>query len=185
MKYKAIKSAAHNFGDSFASGLNYAAGDYIMSHLARRVLACGRTEMTVDLMTGEAGPAELVAPPVEQSIAGRVGRLPRWLASQRIDPGAIRAGRMRIAFDPSRCTTAAPTDGYAIRDIPFDCWVEIVDDRDRTHAAHFRRWWSFAADGPGSGLGGQRQGRWRRLVRALASGWDGVRRRSPRARGGS
>ena len=56
MKYKAIKSAAHNFGDSFASGLNYAADDYIMSHLARRALTSGRTEMIVDLLTGEAAP---------------------------------------------------------------------------------------------------------------------------------
>ena len=71
MKYKAIKSAAHNFGDSFASGLNYAADDYIMSHLARRALTSGRTEMIVDLLTGEAAPTELVAPPVEQSLTAR------------------------------------------------------------------------------------------------------------------
>lgn len=120
MKYKAIKSAVHNFGDSFASSLNWAVDDYAMSHLARRALADGQTEMIVDLLTGEASPAELVRPPVQGSIDAKVSWFPTLLASQRIDPA--------------------------------DCWVEVVDDHDRTHAAHFRRWWPFTVDGPELGM---------------------------------
>jgi hypothetical protein len=43
MKYKVIKSAAHNFARSFASGLNWAESDYVMSHLLRAAIAT-RTE---------------------------------------------------------------------------------------------------------------------------------------------
>ena len=60
MKYKNIKSAARNYGDSFASTLNYASDDYIMSHLARAVIATRQAELTVNVLTGEAQPAALL-----------------------------------------------------------------------------------------------------------------------------
>lgn len=165
MKYKALKSGAHNFGDSFASTLNYAAGDYIMSHLARRALASGRTEMTVDLLTGEAGPPELVGPPVDESIADRVRGLPRLLASQRIDPAVVRDARMRIVFDTASCATAS-VDGYTVSEVPFDCWVTLLDDHNQTHTAHFRRVWPCSRSGMAPGVPG-RPSIWRRLWNAV------------------
>src|SRR5439155_18249086 len=65
---------------SFASTLNYAADDYIMSHLARRAVASGQTELIVDLLTGEAGPPALAGSPVEQGalrLLGSDARRPR------------------------------------------------------------------------------------------------------------
>src|SRR6266850_3100548 len=165
MKYKALKSAAHNFGDSFASTLNYAAGDYIMSHLARRALASGRTEMTVDLLTGEAGPPELVGPPVDESIAARVRGLPSLLASQRIDPAVIREARMRIVFDTASCATTS-VDGYTVSEVPFDCWVTLFDDHNQTHAAHFRRLWPCSESGVEFGVP-RRLSIWQRLWNAV------------------
>ncbi len=38
MKYKALKSAVHNLGRSFASSLNWRDNDYVMSQLARAVV---------------------------------------------------------------------------------------------------------------------------------------------------
>ena len=171
MKYKALKSAAHNFGSSFASTLNYTDHDYIMSHLARRALASGRTEMNVNLLTGEAGPPELVAPPVGESIAARLRWFPNLLVSQRIDPAVVREARMRIVFDTARCTSPATVDDYAVSEVPFDCWVTLLDDQNRTHAAHFQRWWPFSVDGVDLGPT-RRPSIWRRL-------WTAVRRRRP------
>lgn len=57
MKYKTLKSAAHNFGHSFASGLNWRDNDYVMTHLARAVVASGEVELDVDLLSGQARPA--------------------------------------------------------------------------------------------------------------------------------
>jgi hypothetical protein len=108
VKYETLKSAAHNFGKSFASTLNFAAGDYIMSHLARRAMASGQTEMSVDILTGAASPPELVGPPVGESVADRQRWFPTLLASQRIDPTVVREARMRLVFDAARCTAPGP-----------------------------------------------------------------------------
>ena len=172
MKYKTLKSAAHNFGTSFASTLNFAAGDYIMSHLARRALASGQTEMSVDILTGAVSPPALVGPPVGESIADRLRWFPTLLASQRIDPSGVREARMRLVFDTARCTTPGPVNGFAVCEVPFDCWVTLLDDRGRTHVGHFRRWWAFSADGAGLSPP-RRPSLWQRL---LAS----VRRRAAR-----
>jgi hypothetical protein len=172
VKYKTLKSAAHNFGTSFASTLNFAAGDYIMSHLARRALASGQTEMSVDILTGAVSPPELVGPPVGESIADRLRWFPTLLASQRIDPSGVREARMRLVFDTARCTTPGPVNGFAVCEVPFDCWVTLLDDRGRTHVGHFRRWWAFSADGAGLSPP-RRSSLWQRL---LAS----VRRRAAR-----
>jgi hypothetical protein len=165
VKYKALKSAAHNFGDSFASTLNYAAGDYIMSHLARRALASGQTEMTVDLLTGGAGPTELVGPPVDESIAARVRWLPSLLASQRIDPAVVREARMRIVFDTSSCATTS-VEGYTVTEVPFDCWVTLLDDHNQTHTTHFRRVWPCSMSGVELGVP-RRQSIWQRFLNAV------------------
>jgi hypothetical protein len=45
MKYKNLKSVAHNFGHSFTSDMNYAEDDFVMSHLARSAIRTGSTEM--------------------------------------------------------------------------------------------------------------------------------------------
>jgi hypothetical protein len=166
VKYKTLKSAAHNFGNSFASTLNFAAGDYIMSHLARRAIASGQTEMSVDILTGGASPPELVGPPVGDSIADRLRWFPTLLASQRIDPTVIREARMRLVFDTARCTAPGPTKGFAVCEVPFDCWVTLLDDRGRTHAAHFRRWWAFSVDGAGLSPP-RRPSIWRRLLASV------------------
>jgi hypothetical protein len=172
VKYKALRSAAHNFGASFASGLNYAAGDYIMSHLARRALASGQTEMTVDLLTGEAGPPALMAPPVDESIAVRLRWFPSLLVSQRIDPIVVRDARLRI--DTAQCTAPVSVDGYAVREMPFDCWVTLLDDHNKTHAAHFRRRWPFSVDGTEPGTP-RTLSLWRKLLAAARRRRSGSR----------
>ncbi len=122
--------------------------------------------MTVDLLSGEAGPAELIAPPVDESIAARLRWFPSLLAAEGIDPSVVRAARMRIVFDTARCAAHPPVEGYAVSEVPFDCWVTIRDDRGTTHDAHFRRLWSFSASGDGLGAP-RRPSIWRRIVAAV------------------
>jgi hypothetical protein len=57
MKYKAIKSAAHNFARSFASSLNWAESDYVMSHLLRAAIATRTRQYHIDLTTGSLTPS--------------------------------------------------------------------------------------------------------------------------------
>ena len=88
MKYKVLKSAAHNFGRSFASSLNWRGNDYVMSHLARAVVTSGEVELSVDLLSGQAKPTPLLEGPVQASVTDYIPpgwrrRLGLWLSDLR------------------------------------------------------------------------------------------------------
>jgi hypothetical protein len=159
VKYKNIKSAAHNAADSFASSENYDSDDYIMSHLSRRVLETGERELRVDLLSGEADPPALVVTPVARSIARTVEWFPKNLIRQNIEPERIRSATMRFVFENARVSDDIGFPDH--KEIPFDAWVTVLDDRGVQHIAHFRRWWSFRADRPEF----NRSTVWERVVR--------------------
>ena len=146
VKFKNIKSAAHNTADSFASDLNYDSEDYVMSHLARRVIETGDRELVVDLLSGEATPPSLLISPVQRSLAQKVDWFPKNLRRQRIDPERIRSATMRFVFEDARVSDDIGFPNH--KEIPFDAWVTVTDDRGVEHVAHFRRWWTFRADRP-------------------------------------
>lgn len=165
MKYKVLASVAHNFGHSFASLLNYEADDYVMSHLARRAVATGADELRVDLLSGAAEPADLLVPPVRASLATRLPWLPRLLRSQRIDPAAVVRATLRLRFDLARrrADHRAP-DAW---ELPFECLVELTDDRGRVHAGRVDDWWLVHDSRPPIVLSWW-QRLWWRLKRAAA-----------------
>ena len=146
VKYKNIKSAAHNVADSFASSLNYDSDDYVMSHLARSVIETGERELTIDLLSGAGVPPALLPQPVARSVARSAEWFSRNLQRQRIDPERIRSATMRFIFEDARVSDDVGFPNH--KEIPFDVWVMIIDDRNVEHVAHFRRWWSFRADRP-------------------------------------
>lgn len=147
MKYKVIKSAAHNFGHSFVSTMNYLADDYVMSHLARAAVASGEAELRVDLISGHAEPAALVTPPVSESIEDRLVWFPHLLASHGITPSVICGAKMSIRYDLARRSPDMAFPGYF--QMPFTCTVEILDDRGKVHVGEVRDWWS-ADERPGT-----------------------------------
>lgn len=140
MKYKALKSAAHNFGHSFASGLNWRGNDYVMSHLARAVVASGEVELNVDLLSGRADPAPLLTGPVQESVADYVRRFPDLLRSQRIEPEAVRVATMRIRFQPERQVHVI--EGMGGWTIPFECMVGLTDDHGKVHQGRLVDEWA-------------------------------------------
>jgi hypothetical protein len=107
MKYKVIKSAAHNFGDFVVSLMNYRGDDYVISDLARLVVKTGHPELTLDLMTGRAQPRAFLWGPIRVSIAEHVRWFPDLLASDSIDRSAMTAGTMRLVFRPEQRTVNA------------------------------------------------------------------------------
>ena len=58
--HKVLQSVARSVADSFASLMNYADDDYVLGHLLNVARASGRNELSVDLLTGKAGPSELL-----------------------------------------------------------------------------------------------------------------------------
>jgi hypothetical protein len=148
VKYKILKSAAHNFADSFASTLNYVADDYVLSYLARRASATGKTELVIDLISGRTAPFDLAAPPVAEASSRRVNWFTKHLARERIDVTAIKHAAMRVQIEVSRCSEPTPYYSYRTAELPVEVSVSITDDRGVEHVSRVRRWWQFSTDGP-------------------------------------
>jgi hypothetical protein len=146
MKYKVIKSAAHNLGHSFTSLMNYRADDYVMSYLARAALYSQSAELRVDLLSGAAAPAVLVEPPTSESISAYAAWLPKLLESHGVRPSAIISAGMLLRFQLDRVSDDRGFPGNF--ELPFTCEVVLGDDRGREHVGRVKGWWSAHRDGP-------------------------------------
>jgi hypothetical protein len=139
MKYKAIRSAAHNFGASFVSTLNYADNDHTMSRLARLAASTGDTEFSVDLLTGVAGPQSLATSEVRKAVRAHVADLPRMLGAQRIEIARLVEAKMVIRFQLQG--TVARQGGRPPWTVPFECVVTVRDDRGMWHEGRVKDMW--------------------------------------------
>src|SRR5713101_3017416 len=63
-RYKVLKGVAHSIGHSFTSLMNYAGDDYVMGHILRLARETKRDTLTIDFVSGAAGPPELLARPI-------------------------------------------------------------------------------------------------------------------------
>ena len=144
VKYKNLKSVAHNFGHSFTSDMNWAGSDHVMTLLARAAIATGLTELDVDIRGGTAAPAGLIAPALQDTIAHQPAKLDHLLTTQRADPARVPGARMRLRLDVAR-RSAHPSEPH-ITEFPFDCVVELTDDRGAVHRGEVRAWWRMEAD---------------------------------------
>lgn len=139
MKYKTIKSAAHNFAHSFTSGLNYVGCDYVMSHLAHAAAASGEPELRADLLQDAAWPAALLVLPVRESLEYYRLWFPGLLDRQRIPRDVVRRAVMRVRLHLEHRTDSAVHPGTWI--VPFAAVVEIEDDRGAMHVGGVRDRW--------------------------------------------
>lgn len=146
MKHKVLKSVAHNTGHSFVSLMNWRGGDYVMSHITRAALTSGAEELRADLLTGVAEPPELLPEPVRESIHSYATWFPNFLRSHGVEPAAVVSARLTLclvlrlrAHDPCFRRHLA---------VPFECVVDLVDDRGRTHTGKVADTWAASLDFP-------------------------------------
>jgi hypothetical protein len=144
MKYKRIRSAAHNYAHSFTSLMNYGPDNYVMSYLAHAAATSGEPELRVDLLSGAAEPAPLVIAPVRRSIAGYVQGFPRHLESMNVSVDAIRRATLRVRFDLDGYRRSVQYPGSVLS--PFEASVEVEDDRGKVHVGTVRDEWLGDAD---------------------------------------
>jgi hypothetical protein len=138
MKYNVVDSAAHNFARSFASSLNWAESDYVMSHLLRAAIATRTREYHIDLVTGVIVPAAGVSAGLQAAISNRVKTFSELLHSQRLDPSRLSQPTMSVQFDIEGAPALEPPGEY---EAAFTCTVELLDDRGVTHrGATSGRW---------------------------------------------
>lgn len=148
MKYKRISAAFHNYADSFASSLNWAHSDYVMSHLLRAAMRSGFDRFEIDLSTGMVSPASDLAPDVLSVIRDRAAAFPQHLKREGLDPARLSDQRMSVEFDLKSVTALPPPGEYAA---PYCVTVRARDDRGLHRTGEVRGRWGTDRFGRGQG----------------------------------
>jgi hypothetical protein len=138
-RYKVLKSVAHNVGHSFTSLMNYAGDDYVMGHILRFARLTGRDKLTIDLVTGEGIPVELLQEPISEIPARYTRFFWSLINSQGSDRGCVKAASITLRYDIE--TQRPLLRNPKITESPYVCDVSITDDRGKTHTSHFEAWW--------------------------------------------
>jgi hypothetical protein len=140
MKYDVIKTVAQNIGQSFVSPANSLADGCVMNHLIRAAAASRKSELRVNVLTGDAWPAALVVPPVRDSLDIYVLFLPGMLRDRDIRMASVREATPSVRLDLSRLNVTGPARQVRV---PFECVVEITDDQGIIHLGTVRDGWSI------------------------------------------
>jgi hypothetical protein len=137
--YKVLKSVAHNVGHSFVSLMNYADDDYVMGHVLRFSRLTGHDCLTINLMTGEAAPPELLRAPVSEVPA----RYSKWfwdlVERQGSDRAYVRSATLNLRYDIATQRPVARNPEFV--ESPYVCNVRVTDSRGKEYVAHFDGWW--------------------------------------------
>jgi hypothetical protein len=143
VKYKNIKSIAHNLGHSFLSDMNAVdvGGRYtiVPELLFADAERSREPEVRIDFISRTVVPAALASAAVQESVANYARMLFELCQHQNVDEHAIKGAVLTIAFDYER-TRATPYDPViAVQE--FVCTVVIEDDRGVFHRASPDHWW--------------------------------------------
>jgi hypothetical protein len=138
-RYKVLKSVAHNIGHSFTSLMNYADDDYVMGHILRFARTTGRDTLTVDFVKPEAGPPELLEPPISQVPA----RYTEWfwdlVQRHGSDRSLVQSATLTLRYNLA--VQRPLSSNRELLESPYTCDVRITDIRGKDYVAHFDGWW--------------------------------------------
>jgi hypothetical protein len=138
-RYKVLKSVAHNIGHSFTSLMNYAGDDYVMGHILRFARQTGVDTLTIDFVSGEAGPQELLADPIS-AVPGRYTQF-FWdlVKRQGSDRSCVKTAILTLKYNLN--AERARRRNSRVMESPYVCDVLITDIHDKNYGAHFQSWW--------------------------------------------
>jgi hypothetical protein len=145
VKYKNIKSIAHNLGHSFLSDMNAVdvRDQYtIVPELLFAEAERGRVpEVSIDFISRAVEPAILSNAAVETSVSNYARMLFDLCAHQNVDAHAIKRAVLTITFDYERSRATPYDPAVAVQE--FQCTVVIEDDRGVLHHASPDNWWKI------------------------------------------
>jgi len=118
MKYRILKSVAHNFSHSFVSYRNYFDDDYVIEDLLRIVRESGR--VSIYWIPDTESPAGLT-PRIFKSIEHYKSWLPTHIADSGADLAAIREFKPEIFLKPNKQIAVE---------------AHLIDDRGKEHVAN-------------------------------------------------
>ena len=145
MKYKNIKSVAHNLGHSFLSDMNAVdvRGRYtiVPELLFAEAARTHVPEISIDFISRLVEPASLSSPAVQTSVSSYARMLFDLCAHQNVDAHAIKRAVLTITFDYERSRTTTYEPAVAVQE--FVCTVVLEDDRGFLHRASPTNWWKI------------------------------------------
>ena len=145
--HKVLQSVVRSVADSFTSPMNYGDGDYVMGHLLSAARRFGKRVLTVDLVSGEAGPPELLEVAVRGSVQNYCCKsffdLVRRSGS---DPNFVRSARLQLQFDTSIARPLRRNPQFV--ESPYECRVSLEDDRGKSYESVVHGWW-YPEESPG------------------------------------
>ena len=142
MKYKNLKSVAHNLGHAFLSLMNCAVGEnYIIEMLFQKAKKTGLNSIEIDYLNEIIEPPEFRIKGVIDSLKRYRKSLPRDLDSQRCSIDKIRSIKIFIVFDLLHIPRHKDLPDLELPN--YNCNVEIIDNRDKIHNAKVEEWWKY------------------------------------------
>ena len=120
MKYKVLKSIAHNFSHSFVSFLNYLDDDYVIDDLRQLARKANGQRVSIYWIPDSKQQSQLT-PRVLKSIPYWKARLPNLVTSSGADINAIKEFRTDIFIKPNK---QIAVETY------------LLDDRDKEHVCN-------------------------------------------------
>src|SRR6201989_1833289 len=134
-RLKVLKGVAHDIGHSFTSHMNYSVDGYSMGHLLRFARKAGLNTLTIDFVTGEGQPAELLHDPISDLLRWYTKMFWDLVKRSGSDPVLVQSATLTLKCDLQHSPHSE------ILPCPYTCDVSIFDVRGKSYCAHFEGWW--------------------------------------------
>src|SRR5262249_12243959 len=139
---KNIPSAAHNFGHSFLSNMNFVGTGRRFTMVPDAIFRAAREAQAplvrIDFRRVKVEPESVSLPAVQESVRNYAQWLPKLLASHRVEPESVNEAALALRFD---FDATRPSSTNLDVDIPsVECVVTFIDNRGRVHEAHPVNW---------------------------------------------
>ena len=139
--HKVLKSVVTSVAQSFTSLLNYGEEGYVMDHIVRTAWETGATGFIADLLSGKTDSSPLMVKPVVDSIKIYIKRLPEIVIRSGSSIDFITSAELIFSIDPTKKRRAHGHVFTKDRESPFNCTVNIKDDRGKLYTHTVEGWW--------------------------------------------
>lgn len=136
---KPLRAIVHNFNNSFLSVMNYGPWGSSIEHIVRNAIKHSLDELSVDLLTGVAGPQKMLTPAVALSVDSYAKSFPKHVSRGGSSMRFLRKATLRIKVDwerPRQTHWQPPAFGYRVTSE-----VSVHTDLGRQYAATKREIW--------------------------------------------
>ena len=140
-KHKTLQGVVNSLSDSFASPMNRAEGEFVMSEMLATAYT-GANTITVDLLTGRASPTEALTPSSRAGVAWYSKQFADMVVRSNSAMEFVREAVLTVTFPSPNGHPSSLTSAEAV------CEVRIVDDRGKIYVGVKRSWWDHEGPAP-------------------------------------